>query len=145
METYQILVIVGVGFFIIEIFIPSFIAGSIAFGFFLAALGSYFNLDTEVQLIMFSTGIILTFFTIRPLLLKYGYRSSKGVKTNQDALIGRKVRVSEMIDNKIGTGRIDLDGDVWRAKSVNDSVIEIGKMVQVIEVDSIILIVKPLN
>lgn len=145
MEAYQILIVIGIIFLIIEIFIPSFIAGSIAIGFLLAALGSFLNFDIKWQIFLFSIGVILTFFTIRPVLLKYGYKASKKIRTNQEALIGRVARVSEIIDNKVNTGRVELDGDVWRAKSSDESIISIGAFVEILEVKSIILIVKPLN
>ena len=69
-------------------------------------------------------------------------RKSKDVKTNADALIGRKAVVSERIDASQHTGRVAVDGDDWKAVSADGTVFEKGETVEIVKLDSIIVTVK---
>ena len=124
MEAHHILIVIGIVLFIAEIFLPGFIAGSLATGCFLAALASFLGLAIKWQILIFSLGVLVTFFTIRPLMIKLEKRSGGKIKTNQEALIGRTGRVVETLNNHENTGRISIDGDVWRSRSSDDSVIQ---------------------
>ena len=64
------------------------------------------------------------------------------MKTNADALLGRKAIVSERIDAAQHTGRVAVDGDDWKAVSSDGAVIEKGTEVTIVKMDSIILTVK---
>ena len=75
-------------------------------------------------------------------MMKFLDRKSKDVKTNADALVGRKAVVSERIDATQHTGRVAVDGDDWKAVSADGSVIEKGTEVEIVKLDSIILTVK---
>jgi membrane protein implicated in regulation of membrane protease activity len=144
METWHVLVALGIIAFIIEIFTIGFIAASVGIGFLFAALGNYFDLEIKWQVLLFALGVGLTYFLVRPLITKYGY-GNDSVKTNQDALIHKQGTVTEEINPLKDTGRIKIDGDDWKAKSLTHEVIPIGTMVTVVEIDSIVLIVKPLK
>ncbi|MBN2614263.1 MAG: NfeD family protein [Bacteroidales bacterium] len=145
MEIYQLLIILGVFFLIIEIFLTGFFAGSLAVGFFVAALGAYLGVSTSWQIFMFSVGALVAFFAVRPLINKYGYKASKGIKTNMESLPGRKAKVVEAIDAENESGRVAIDGDVWRARSEDGSDIPVNTTVEVVRTESIVLIVKPLK
>ena len=94
------------------------------------------------QIIVFAVVSLLTFIFLRPFMLKFLDRKSKDVKTNADALVGRKAIVSERIDATQHTGRVAVDGDDWKAVSADGSVIEKGTEVEIVKLDSIILTVK---
>lgn len=144
MEEWHILVTIGIIAFIVEIFTAGFISGSIGIGFLFSAVGNYFGLETKWQILLFSFGVALTFFLIRPIITKYGYRKNR-IKTNQDALIGKSGTATQEINNNQNTGRVSIDGDDWKAKTENNEIIKIGTTITVVTIDSIILIVKPLN
>jgi membrane protein implicated in regulation of membrane protease activity len=144
METWHILLTLGVIAFIAEIFTAGFISGAIGIGFIVAAIGNLIGLGTEWQLLFFAFGVAVTYFLIRPIMTKYGYRKSN-VKTNQDALINRNGTVTEEINNLKNSGRIKIDGDDWKARSLNNELIQVGTIVTVVEIESIVLIVKPLS
>jgi membrane protein implicated in regulation of membrane protease activity len=57
--------------------------------------------------------------------------------------VGKTGRVSERIDRAANTGRVIVEGDDWRAVSENDVPIESGARVEIIRVDSTILLVRP--
>ena len=140
METWHILIAIGIIAFIAEIFTAGFISGAVGIGLIFAAIGNYFGLEVKWQILLFAFGVALTYFLIRPII----NRKDK-VKTNQDALINKNGTVTEEIHPLKNTGRIKIDGDDWNAKSLNNEIIQIGTIVTVVEIESIVLIVKPLN
>lgn len=144
METWHIFITIGIIAFITEIFTPGFVFGSIGVGAIFFSVGSYFELELKWQISSFTFGVALTFFLIRPLMAKYGYGKDK-IKTNQDALIDKIGIVTEEINQLCNTGRISIDGDDWKVKTSSNETVETGKKVKVVAIDSIILIVEPLN
>lgn len=145
LEPWHIWVLIALVFGIVEIFTPSFIAMSIAIGCLLSALGAGLDASFSTQLILFSVGTATAFFTVRPLMLKFGHKSSRDVRTNVDALTGKTGRVTEVVDNAQATGRALVEGDDWRVISADDSLIAVGETVEVIRVDSTRLIVRKHN
>ena len=80
MEVWHILITLGIVFFIIEIFTTGFISGSVGIGLIFAAIANYLGLDVKWQIVIFAFGVALTYFLIRPLFNKFGYRH-KDLKT----------------------------------------------------------------
>ena len=144
-ETYQIWIIISILLFIIEIFAPTFLAISVAIGCLSSGIVAYFGFDIKIQLIAFSIGTLISFFGVRPIMLKYFHKNSDNVKTNTDALVGRTGRVINTIDNSKNQGRIMIDGDNWRAEAENNEIINEGDQIEVIKVNSTILIVKQIT
>jgi membrane protein implicated in regulation of membrane protease activity len=141
MNLTTLLFIIGVLMFIIEIFTPSFVAGSVGIGFFCAGLASFFIDSYSWLLFIGICGTAVTMFAIRPVVLKW--LDKTGAPTNNDAMIGRVTKAKEMID--FDSGSISLDGVVWQARTLDGSEIAVGTPVEVVKIDSIILYVKPKN
>lgn len=143
MEVYYYWLIATAFLVMIELITVGFGVICFAVGTLAAAVTAYFVSGLEYQLTAFIVGSVFALVVIRPFALKWiNKRKEDQVQTNTDAIIGRKVMVSEVIDNARGTGYVKIDGDVWRAKSEDGSVIEQGCEVTVISRDSIILTVK---
>jgi membrane protein implicated in regulation of membrane protease activity len=123
-------------------FTASFVFLCFCVGCLGGGLLAYFELSLVWQLLGFSIFTLVSFFTIRPLMLKYAYKRSHNVKINTDALAGSIGRVMETIDEKENTGRIFVNGDDWRARSENEETIPVNEKVEVVRVDSTTLIVK---
>jgi len=144
MEIYQYWLIAAIVLVIVEICTASF--GSIcfaigaAFSAIVAGLGGGF----VWQIVVFALVSMLTFIFLRPIVMRWIDRKSNDVKTNVDALVGRKGIVSERIDASQHLGRVAIDGDDWRAVSNDGSVIEKGTSVEILKNDSIILTVRRL-
>ena len=144
MEIYQYWLVAAIVLVIVEICTAGF--GSICFavgaGFsaLVAGLGGSF----VWQIVVFAAVSLLTFVFLRPIALRWLDSKSKDVKTNVDALIGRKGIVSERIDAIQHTGRVAIDGDDWKAVSLDGAVIEKGTSVEIVNRDSLILTVKTL-
>lgn len=128
-----------------EIFIPSFVLFNFGIGAVLGSFAAGLNLSLEWQIVFFSAGTLLSFFLIRPAMKKYAYRRSDGFKTNIDAMVGRQATVTEEISNENNRGRVSLDGDIWQARSQSNEVIPAGTPVEIVQLNSIILIVKKIN
>ena len=77
MEYYHILVIIGIVFLVIEIFTITFFFASVSVGLFLAAIVNYLDFTTVNQVYVFSIGVIVTFFAVRPLFNKIAYNTDK--------------------------------------------------------------------
>lgn len=133
--------IIGIAGFIVEIFSAGFFAASLGIGAFCAAITSLMTDSTEYQLIAMSAGSLVSFFAIKPLYKKY-LLPQKEVKTNADAIIGRAGIVSESIDREKNTGRVAIDGDDWKAVSVDHEIIKKGSNIIVTDRESIILTVR---
>lgn len=141
-EIWHIWVIVSIILLIIEVFSSSFLAICIAIGCLASALAAYFNFDIKAQLLAFSVGTLIAFFTVRPIMLKYFHSKSSKIKTNADALVGKKGRVVETIDFDKNQGRVVVEGDDWRAETENNETIKAGEKIEVVAVNSTVLIVK---
>lgn len=143
MPAYQIWLIVAIVLVIVEICTAAFGSICFAIGAGFSALAAGLGAGLTWQIIIFAVVSLLTFIFLRPFMLKFMDRKSKDVKTNVDALIGRKAVVSERIDASQQTGRVAVDGDDWKAVSENGEIIEKGSAVEIVSRDSIILTVKP--
>ena len=145
MQLYQIWLIAALALIIFEIFSATFGAICFAIGAGFSALAAGLGLNLTWQIVIFAVVSLLTFIFLRPFMMKFLDRKSKDVKTNADALVGRKALVSERIDASQHTGRVAIDGDDWKAVSMDGSIIEKGTEVEIVKLDSIILTVKELK
>lgn len=144
-EVWQIWIIATVLLFIIEIFIPTFFAASLGIGTLAAAIFAFFGFSIEIQLIVFSLVTLASIFAVRPFMLKYAHKKNGHIKTNVDALVGKTAIVKQTINNSNNEGRVVVEGDDWKAQTENDEIVESGRKVEIVKVDSTLLIVKSLN
>ncbi|MCX6305187.1 MAG: NfeD family protein [Bacteroidetes bacterium] len=144
MEAWIYLVILAIFCFILEIFIPAFIALSVGAGLLAAMAGMLFGLGAGWLFVLFIWGVLIAFFLLKPLMLRAGYRRNLLNRSKHNSLIGKTGLVVEEIPGAVIPGRIKIDGDVWPAVSTNGSTIAANTLAVVDGTDSIILIVKPL-
>lgn len=142
MATYQIWLIAAIVLVILEIVTSGFGIICFAIGAAFAAIAAGLEANATWQIIVFAVVSLLTFIFLRPIVIRFLDSKSKDVKTNADAIVGRKGVVSERIDASQHTGRVAIDGDDWKAVSEDGSSIEKGETVEIIKIDSIILTVK---
>jgi membrane protein implicated in regulation of membrane protease activity len=145
MQAYQIWLIIAILLVILEICTAAFGSICFAIGAAVAAIAAGLGAGLTWQILIFVVVSMLTFIFLRPFMLKFLDRKSKDVKTNADALVGKRAVVSERIDASQLTGRVSVDGDDWKAVSEDGSVIEKGTPVEIVKLDSIILTVKAIN
>jgi membrane protein implicated in regulation of membrane protease activity len=142
MEAWHIWVIVALVFVIVEIFTTGFAVMCISFGCLFGAAVSLFELDVKWQLLAFAVGTVLAFLTVRPLVYKFFYKKGQEVKTNAEALVGRRAIVTERVGDEMHPGRVKVDGDDWKAISLDTEPIEVGDTVEIMAINSIIVTVK---
>lgn len=139
MEIWHIWVIAALILVIVEIFTQGFAVFCLALGAVAAAVASACQAGLEGQLIWFSAVTLVSFVFVRPLLLKAFRKGNGGRESGIQALKGREAVVSERISATDNSGRVAVDGDDWKAVSVDGTVIDKGEKVTILDVDSVVL------
>lgn len=133
-------VVIGVIFMIIEMFTPGFVLGLIGFSAVISGLSAYLGFGRYVQIIVFIVSNLILFTFIRKIIYSYFSNGEKDVKTNIDALQGKKGKVVKKIAPD-EHGEVKVGGEIWYAVADDDSVIEVDSWVIVREVSGSKLIV----
>lgn len=139
------LMVLGFALIAVELFVPSF--GILGIGGVLAVVfGSVILMDTEVPGMAINPGLIagmglvsaLTFFAI----LYLAARSHRNPQVSGvEALVGQQAE--SISDFPGGQGRVHISGEDWTARS--DQPIARGDAVEVLAVDGLTLVVRPLT
>ena len=131
------LAIVAIG---VEFVITSFIFLFVAVAAMVAAGLAFLAIGLPVQLVVFALlALLLPVLLRRQLVRRF---SGRGVPSRTDALMGATGEVTETIDPVRGTGRVIVKGQDWAARSSRP--IPAGVMVEVVEADGIVLVVRQL-
>lgn len=102
------------------------------------------NVPLWIQLLVFFVTFLLLMIFIKPLFKKcFGL---KKVATNADTVIGMDAVVVEQINNLEAKGQVKVRGQVWSARSSDDSVIYTqGEIVRVLSIEGVKLICEKKN
>lgn len=141
-QPWHLWVIIALICFIIEIFTSGFAVACFSIGAVAAAIGAACHCPLIWQIVLFAVFSLIAFVFVRPLILKVFFKADKGQKTNACAMVGKKGKVSADISPETGYGRVAIDGDDWKAVSIDGSFIPKGTTVEVVSIDSIIITVK---
>jgi membrane protein implicated in regulation of membrane protease activity len=145
LDAWHVWLIIAIGLFIAEIFVPGFVLGSFGIGCLFSALAALFDMHLKIQLVTFSVLTLATFFAVRPIFLKYFYSPASKIQTNIDALVGKTGLVSEKIDPDANKGRVIVGGEDWRAVSADGNWVEEGEKVKVVSVEGTKLFVRTIS
>ena len=104
-------------------------------GALIACVLSIAGVNLYIQMAVFVVVSFLLLYSTRPLALRY--INQKTVRTNVDALVGKKARVTAEIDNDEAM----VSGQEWTARSADGSRIPKDTMVQIQAVSGVKLIV----
>ncbi len=140
---WHIWIIIATLLLIVEIFLPGFVLACLGIGAIGAAVTSLITESLELELTVFSILTIVSFIFIRPIALKTLFKGDQ-FKSNVDVLLGKSAEVSENFNTTIKRGRVKIDGDDWRAETVEAEELKIGEVVKIIRVESNTLIVTKL-
>lgn len=140
-NVWEIWIFLAIASLIIELSSGTFYIMCFAIGAGIAAIASAIGLGVVGQIVTFAIASAICIFMVRPLVMKYlpGHKGSVR-ESNADAIIGREGRVSETIVSG-GFGRVAIDGDDWKAQSMDGQEIAKDDKVKVISMDSIIITV----
>ena len=111
---------------------------------FVSLILAFFDVLFWVQFSVFIgltvIGLILSFAIFRPMMKK----RNTVLKTNADALEGRRAIVEEDIDNRVPSGVAKINGQLWTARMENDSLAaKKGDWVEIVRVEGAKLICRP--
>lgn len=97
-----------------------------------------------IQIVVFFIVSIILLFLTRPLAVKYVKTNT--YKTNYETAIGQKVLIKETVNNQLGTGVADLNGQEWTARMKDETIhLEQGEHAIVDSVSGVKLILKPVE
>lgn len=102
-----------------------------------AALGGGLWLQIVIFLILSAVSLML----FKPLSRKW-MTNHKAARTNADRVIGESALVTEEIDNTRATGQVQVDGQIWTARSAHDVVIPAGSQVKVLTIQGVKVMVE---
>jgi len=137
---WQVWAVVAVACLILELSSGDFFIICFAIGGVFGAAGALLGLNIYWQMGLFALFTLLSIFTVRPLALRYLHHGEEHRVSNADALIGRQGRVVETVKAG-GFGRVQIDGDVWKAVGPRDADIAEGTTVTVVGRESTIICV----
>lgn len=106
----------------------------------LAGLMTSFMTDNIfIQCGVFVAVLIISVLVFMPIVKKSRY--FKKTPTNADRCIGKRAIVIEEINNVLGKGQVNVFGNIWTARSRDESVIEKGERVIIDRISGAKLIV----
>ncbi len=139
MEIWQLWGVLGIFFIIIEMTTPVLFFLNLAFSAVIVGIIAYYvNISLTLQITIFAVMSIMFLVFLRPFLMKIKEEPDKtGVKA---AYYGQQATVTERITDK--TGRIAVFGEAWDARSEDNQSIEEGAIVQIVNSQGLVMIVK---
>jgi len=146
MEDWLIWFLAAIGLVVAEMFIatPGLWLACLAVGCAAAGLvGLVPFAGLALQTIAFTATSVASMIGLRPLMLRrFQLGPGGGVRMGVDALLGKRGVVLERIDPVSRLGRVKVEGEDWRGVSVDDTPIEAGVRITVIQVDGTTLVVE---
>jgi len=137
-------IVLGIALSVAEIFIPTFFLFWFGLGAFAAAVVSIFY-GLIVQLIVFIVVSALLLIFTRPIAVKMLLRKEPPEKINIDAIVGKRAEVVKRIDPAAGTGMVRINGELWRAVTEDNSVVEVDNQVLIRKINGTKLVVKKIS
>jgi membrane protein implicated in regulation of membrane protease activity len=103
---------------------------------------SFITPNITIQIVVFFVVSVILLLATKPLTNKF-LSSKSEVSSNVDALMGKRAKVIEDIKPIDGTGKVKINGEVWKAITEDiNATIPKDSEVTVIAVDGVKLIVK---
>ena len=139
-QLWQIWAVVAVICLILELTAGDFFIICFSIGAFFAAIAAALGMGIYVQLLTFAVFTLISLFWVRPFAQRYLHKGEDNRVSNADALLGRQGRVVETIKAD-GFGRVQIDGDIWKAVTNESADIPKGTNVRVVGRESTIITV----
>ena len=123
-----------------DFFIICFAIGAVGAAIDAGLLGN----GIYVQIGTFAVVTLISLFYVRPFAKRYLHKGEDKRVSNADALLGRQGRVVETVEAD-GFGRVQIDGDIWKAVTRESQSIPAGSNVRVVDRESTIITVETIN
>ncbi|HLG06319.1 MAG TPA: NfeD family protein [Gemmatimonadales bacterium] len=144
MDAWLVWFIAAVLLLVAEMFTSGFWLACVAIGCAVAGVVGLLPFTGPItQGLTFAAASLVSMVGLRPVLLRRFLPSgATALRTGVDALLGRSGYVTERIAPGHRTGRVVVEGEDWRGISLDNSVLEPGTRVTVIQVDGTTLTVE---
>ena len=130
-------------FFIAEIATTGFLIFWLGIGALLAMITSFITSNIIIQTIVFVVSSCILIPLTKPLADKF--IAKKTVPTNSYSLINKHGIVTIDINPIEGVGQVKVNGEIWSAKTEDESLIEKGTEIELIKIDGVKLVVSPIK
>ena len=130
-------------FFIAEIATTGFLIFWLGIGALLAMITSFITSSIIVQTIVFVISSCILIPLTKPLADKF--IAKKTVPTNSYSLINKHGIVTIDINPIEGVGQVKVNGEIWSAKTEDESFIQKGTEIEVLKIDGVKLVVSPIK
>ena len=138
---WQVWAVVAVICLILELMAGDFFIICFAIGALGAVLSALLSESFYLQLFAFAVCSLVALVYVRPFAKRYLHKGEDKRVSNADALMGRQGRVVETVKAD-GFGRVQIDGDIWKAVTNEPEDIPEGKNVRVVGRESTIITVE---
>ena len=143
-HVWQLWAVVAVVCLIFELMAGDFFIICFSIGAVFAAIVAAFGGGMWLQLLAFAVFTLISLFWVRPFAKRYLHKGEDNRVSNADALMGRQGRVVETIKAD-GFGRVQIDGDIWKAVTNEPQDIPEGTNVLVVGRESTIITVESIK
>jgi membrane protein implicated in regulation of membrane protease activity len=120
---------------IIEVSVPHFGCAFVSAGAVAGAAAAFLGFGVPAQIATFVAVLTVSLVALRSRLLNR--LAGPGVPTRTEPLVGRHGQVTNDIDPMLGTGRVNVGGEDWAARSAET--IPSGTKICVVRADGIVL------
>lgn len=141
---WQMWAVVAVICLILELTAGDFFIICFSIGAVFAAITAVLGGGLYLQLVMFAIFTLISLFWVRPFAKRYLHKGEDSRVSNADALMDRHGRVVETVKAD-GFGRVQIDGDIWKAVTNEAEDIAEGKNVRVVGRESTIITVETIH
>ncbi|MBR4517195.1 MAG: NfeD family protein [Bacteroidaceae bacterium] len=138
---WQLWAILSVVCLILELTAGDFFIICFSIGAIFACLTDALGGGIVVQLAVFAAFTLASLFFVRPFAVRFLHKGEPNRVSNADALLGRKGRVVEVVKAD-SFGRVQIDGDIWKAVTNEAQDIPAGANVRVTSRESTIITVE---
>lgn len=138
MEHWQLLILAGVVFIIIEIFTPVLFFLNLALACFMTSVLAYYIYDWNILVPVFVVFSAMFLLFLRPILVR---SRTNGQKTGvEEKYIGKSAKVTEVVTATSGV--VAIYNERWEARSNTGEEIPVGAEVKIVRNESLILYVE---
>ena len=138
---WQVWAILSVVCLILELMAGDFFIICFSIGAAFACLTDALGGGIVLQLAVFTVFTLASLFFVRPFAVRFLHKGEPNRVSNADALLGRKGRVVETVKAD-SFGRVQIDGDIWKAVTNEPNDIPASSNVRVISRESTIITVE---
>lgn len=138
---WQVWAVVAVICLILELMAGDFFIICFSIGAVGGLLTALLSDSLYLQLFAFAVFTVLALVYVRPFAKRYLHKGEDSRVSNADALMGRQGRVVETVKAG-GFGRVQIDGDIWKAVTNGEADIPEGSPVVVTDRASTIITVE---